>query len=182
MNVKRVTVAGVVIQSRRQLDVDAIGESKSRACLPRQHEGVSCRNFLSCTVRARRWGRSDRIFRIYVVINELRKVYEDVELQLEGFRRMGYGSLTFLTIPFLAVGLNRFASSAADVEGKCMLPLLREAFRIDIVIPHHRRVNERIWHSATGKLEVRETGVTEICLTHKDSVVVFREWSVAGVS
>src|SRR5258707_9822525 len=177
MNVKRVAVTGIVIQRRRQLDVEAIGESKSRACLPRQHEGVSCRNFLSCTVRARRWGRSDRIFRIYVVINELCEVCEDVELQFEGLTgRRRYDTLTFLTIPFLAVGLNRFAASAADVEGKCMLPLLREAFRIDILVPHHRRGYERVWHSSAGKLEVRETGVTEIRLAYEDAVVVFREW------
>src|SRR4030095_7184898 len=48
MNVKRVTVTGIVIQRRRQLDVNAVRESKSRACLPRQHEGVRYWNFLAC--------------------------------------------------------------------------------------------------------------------------------------
>ena len=48
---------------------------------------------------------------------------------------MRYDSLAFLAIPFLAVGLNRFAASAAEIEGKCVLPLLGEAFRIDVVVP-----------------------------------------------
>src|SRR5258705_13604148 len=117
MNVKRVTVTGIVIQRRRQLDVEAIGESKSRACLPRQHEGVACRNFLSCTVRVRRWGRSDRVFRINVVINELRKVYEDDELQLEGFSgRGGYDTFTPLPIPSIAIRLNGFPPTSAKIE------------------------------------------------------------------
>ena len=81
---------------------------------------------------------------------------------------MRYDSLTFL-----AVGLNRFAASAAKIESECVFPLLREAFRIDIVIPQHRRGYEWLWHSAAGKLEVRETRVTEICLAHEDSVVAF---------
>src|SRR4029077_7630217 len=105
------------------------------------------------------------------------EVREDVELQFVGFRNLGYNGLTVLAIPFLAVGLNRFAAPAAKVEGKCVLPLLRESFRIDIVVPQHRRGYERLWHSAAGKLEVRETGITEICLTHKYSVVHFCEWA-----
>ena len=124
-----------------------------------------------------RWVRPYRILRILIVINVLCEVCEDVELQFEGFRGRGYDGLTVLAIPFLAVGLNRFAASAAKVESKRVLPLLREAFRIDIVVPQHRRGYERLWHSAACKLEVRETRVTEICLTHKDSVVGFSEWA-----
>src|SRR4029077_3258931 len=39
MNVKRVAVAGVIIDCRRQLEVNVVGKSKSRSYLPRQHEG-----------------------------------------------------------------------------------------------------------------------------------------------
>src|SRR5258705_13129769 len=172
MNVKRDTVTGIVIQRRRQLDVEAIGESKSRACLPRQHEGVSCRNFLSCTVRVRRLGRSDRIFRIYLVINELRKVYEDVELQLERLT-LGYRGLRLFAVPPFTIRLDCSPPASANVERKRVLPLLREAFGVDILVPEHGRCHEGVWHSAAGKLEVWETGVTEIRLAYEDAVVVF---------
>src|SRR5262249_17384207 len=48
MNVKRVAVAGVVVQRRRQLDVNTVRERKSRSHLPRQHVGVREWNFLAC--------------------------------------------------------------------------------------------------------------------------------------
>src|SRR5262249_53675099 len=111
--------------------------------------------------------------------NELRSVYEEVQLELERLSgRRCYDALAFLAVTSLAVGLNRFAaSSAANVESKRMLPLLGEAFRIDIVVPQHRRGYERLWHSAACKLEVRETCVTEIRLAYEDSVVAFCEWA-----
>src|SRR6476619_6288383 len=78
MNVKRVAVAGVIIDCRRQLEVNVVGKSKSRTYLPRQHERVSGWNFLACLTTGRvgrkRWVRPYRIFRIFIVINELRKV------------------------------------------------------------------------------------------------------------
>ena len=83
-----------------------------------------------------------------IVINVLCEVCEDIELQFVGFRDFGYNGLTVLAIAFLAVGLNRFAASTAKVESKRVLPLLREAFRIDIVVPQHRRSYERLWHFA----------------------------------
>jgi hypothetical protein len=107
----------------------------------------------------------------------LGEVHEDVELELVRLSSRRYDTLTILTIPSLAVGLNRFAASTPKVESKRVLPLLREAFRIDIIVPQHRRGYERLWHSAACKLEIRETRVTEICLTHKDSVVAFCEWA-----
>src|SRR5882757_6513686 len=121
MNIKRVTVPGVVIERRRQLDINVVGKSKSRSYLPRQHKRVRRRNFLAClttVARRDRWIRPYRILRILIVINELSEVCENVELQFEGFRGMRYDRLTFLAIPFLAVGLNRFAASAAKVESK----------------------------------------------------------------
>src|SRR5262245_9468111 len=104
MNVKRVTVTGVVIERRRRLDVNAVRESKSCACLPRQHVGVRERNFLALlTARRDRWIRPDRILRILIVINELRSVDEEVELQFERFSSLGYDSLPFFAVSFLAV-------------------------------------------------------------------------------
>src|SRR5580765_4565311 len=180
MNVKRVTVTGVVIERRRQLDVNTIRESKSRARLPRQHERIRCRNFLAClttVARTDHWIRPYRILRILIVINELRSVHEDVELQfIRLSRRRCYG-FTLLTVSSLAIRLNGFTPTSAKVESKRVLPLLSQAFRIDIVVPQHRRGYERLWHSAACKLEVRETRVTEICLAHKDSVVAFCEWA-----
>src|SRR5262249_40333364 len=46
VGVERVTVAGVVVERRRQLDVNTVRERKSRPHLPCQHEGVRCRNLL----------------------------------------------------------------------------------------------------------------------------------------
>src|SRR5262249_6560115 len=154
----------VVIERRRQLNVDVVWESKSGACLPRQHERIRRRNFLACLITVARtdhWIRPYRILGILIVIDELGSVHEDVELQFERFRWRSYNGLAFLAVSFLAVGLNRFAASAADIEGKCVLPLLGEAFGIDVVIPEHRRGNERLRHSSARKLEVRDPGVTE---------------------
>src|SRR5262245_43722379 len=155
MNVKRVPVAGVVIECWRQLDVDAVWESNSCACLPRQHEGVRYWNFLACLITGTdRWIRPYRILRILIVINELRSVHEDVKLQFERLSgRRCYDSLTFLTVASFAVGLNGFTATSANIESKSVLILLSQAFRIDVVVPQHRRGYERLWHSAAGKLE-----------------------------
>src|SRR5262245_28236335 len=181
MNVKRGAVSGVIIERRRQLKVNVIGKSKSRIYLPRQHESIRCGNFLAClttgSVRRKRWVRPYRILRILIVINELRKVCENVELQFGRFT-LGYNSLAAFATLF-AIRLDCTAS-AAKVEGKRVLPLLRETFRIDIVIPYHRGRYERLWHSAAGKLEVRETRVTEICLAHEDAILVFCERTARG--
>ena len=115
MNVKRITIARVVIERRRQLEINAARKSKSRSYLPRQHECVRCRNFLAClitVVRTDHWIRPYRILRILIVINILCEVCEDVELQFVRFRGVGgYNTLTVLTIPSLAIRLNRLAAS-----------------------------------------------------------------------
>src|SRR5205807_10439769 len=121
--------------------------------------------------------RPNRILRVRIVIDVLREVYEDVELQFERFGSLRYNTLAFLTVTSFAVGLNGFAATSANIESKRVLPLLSQAFRIDIVVPQHRRGYERLWHSADRKLEVREPCVTEIRLAYKDSVVAFREWA-----
>ena len=67
-------------------------------------------------------------------VNELAEVREEIELQFErltGWRC--YDALTFFAL--LAIPLHGFAS-AAKLESERVLPLLRQAFRIDIVIPH----------------------------------------------
>src|SRR4029453_5842137 len=109
-------------------------------------------------------------------------VHEDVELQFEGLSsRRGYNTLAFLAVASFAVGLNGFAATAAaNIESKCVLPLFREPFGIDIVIPPHGGGVERLWHSAAGKLEVREARVTEIRLAHEDSVVALCKWATGG--
>src|SRR5262245_42055796 len=176
MNVKRVTVTSVVIQRGRRLDVNIVWEGKPCACLPRQHERVRCRNFLACLItvaRRDRWIGPYRIFGVFVVIDELRGIHEEVELQFFRFSRRCDNGFTVLAVPSLAGLLNCYNSTSAKVESKCVLPLLREAFRIDVVIPQHRRGYERLRHSASGKLEVRESGITEICLTNENSIVAF---------
>src|SRR5262245_10291239 len=178
MNVKRVTVTGVVIERRRRLDVNAVREGKPCACLPCQHVRVRERNFLVCLttglVRRERWIRPNRVLGILVVINELRSVDEEVELQFERLSGRCDNGLTFLAVPSFTVRLNGFAAtSATNVKSKRVLPLLRETFRIDVVVPQHRRGYERLWHSAPGKLDIRETRVTEISLADEDSVVPF---------
>src|SRR5262249_27936776 len=102
------------------------------------------------------------------------EVCKDIELQFERLT-LGDNSLPVFTI---RLGCS---TSAAKIESKRVLPLLREALWIDVVIPQQRCGYERLWHFAAGKFEVRETCVTEVCLAHKDSVVVFRKWSVIRV-
>src|SRR5215475_355491 len=106
MNVKRITVTSVVIQRGRRLDVNAVWEGKPCACLPRQHERVRCRNFLACLItvaRRDRWIGPYRIFGVFVVIDELRGIHEEVELQFFRFSRRCDNGFTVLAVPSLAV-------------------------------------------------------------------------------
>src|SRR5262245_18878630 len=181
MNVKRIAVAGVVIERRRQLDVNVVRESKPRACLPRQHERVGCRNFLACLITVARtddWIRPYRILGVLIVIHVLCGVHEDVQLKFEWLAGLRcYHAFSFLAVASFAIRLNGFTAATANIESKRVLILFREAFRIDVIVPQHRRRYERLRHSASRKLEVRETGVTEIRLAYEDSVVAFCEWT-----
>src|ERR1700757_272037 len=81
---------------------------------------------------------SERIFRVRIVINELREVREDVDFE------PGLGwSLWEDTFPILAVGRWCCFSSA---KCKRMFVLLGQSFWIDVWVPHHQRGHERVRH------------------------------------
>src|SRR4029077_2285213 len=62
---------------------------------------------------------------------------------------------------------------------KCAFPLLGQAFRIDVWVPHHPRGYERVRHSAASKDKAGEALVTAVRLADVDGVAVFFEWSAA---
>src|SRR5882762_9344415 len=69
--VKGVAVAGVVIDGRRKLKVNCFGKVNFRAELPAEHVGVGLRYAIG------RW--PERVLGIFVVVNELRKVGEEID-------------------------------------------------------------------------------------------------------
>src|SRR3954449_9270539 len=98
MDVKRVAVAGVIVERRRKLEVNNVREFKSRAHLPSQQESVVVWGELSlpgCRLRCS-WPRADWIFRILIVVNELTEVCEKVELQEWLGWRPGYNGFAIL--------------------------------------------------------------------------------------
>ncbi len=58
-----------------------------------------------------------------------------------------------------------------------MFPLFRQAFRIDVVIPHHSSIDEWVRHSAAGERKAGEAFVASVCLADKDTVIPFCERS-----
>ena len=171
MDVKRVAVAGVVVEGRRELEVRDVREIKLRSDLPAEHECIGKRHLLSLTAywlrRCR--GRSNWVCRVRIVINKLTEVCEDVDFhQRFRWRWRGY------IFPVLAVG-HWLRCSATD--GERVFPLFRQAFRIDVVIPHHSSIDERVRHSAAGERKAGEAFVTSVCLADKDAVIPFCERS-----
>ncbi len=83
MDIKRVAVAGVIVERRRKLEVNDVRELKSCPHLPFQKERIVVRDFLSfAAYRLRNCRlRANWIFRVGVVINKLPEISEDIELQ-----------------------------------------------------------------------------------------------------
>src|SRR5436305_5376205 len=171
MHVKRVAVAGVVVEGWRELEVRNVREIKLCPDLPAEHECIGVRGELSLTAywlrRCR--ARANWVCRVRIVINKLTEVCEDVDFhQRFRWRWRGY------IFSVLAVGHWRRCSAT---DGERVFPLLGQPFRVDVVVPHHSRVDERVRHSAAGKRKAGEALVTAICLADKDAVIPLREWS-----
>ena len=97
MDVKVVAVAGVIVERRRKLDVKKVREFKFRPHLPSEHKRVGSRGELSfaCHRLRRCRGRTDWIFWVFVVVNELAKVCEEIESEerLRWWRHNGFSVL-----------------------------------------------------------------------------------------
>src|SRR5215475_14185682 len=91
MNVKRVAVAGVIVERRCELNVNIVREGDPCADLPREQKRVRIGDQLgpadSSDLTGCGGAPTERIFRVRIVVNELRKIHEDVDLELERFRR-----------------------------------------------------------------------------------------------
>src|SRR2546430_11517888 len=171
MHVKRVAVAGVVVEGWRELEVRNVREIKLCPDLPAEHECIGVRGELSLTAywlrRCR--ARANWVCRVRIVINKLTEVCEDVDFhQRFRWRWRGY------IFPVLAVG-HWLRCSATD--GERVFPLFRQTFRIDVVIPHHSSIDERVRHFAAGECKSGEAFVASICLADKDAVIPFCERS-----
>src|SRR6266542_1433570 len=125
MGVKRVAVAGVVVQGWCKLEVRDVREIKLRPDLPAEHESIGVRGELSLTAYwLRRCGTwANWVCRVNIVIDKLTGVRKDVDFhQRFGWRWRGY------VFPVLAVGHWRRCSAT---DGERMFPLFGQAFRID---------------------------------------------------
>src|SRR5712671_4272035 len=60
-----------------------------------------------------------------------------------------------------------------------MLPLFRDAFRIDVRVPNHRSRDEWVLHAAGGKRNVADAFVAKISLADVEAVAPLREWTTA---
>src|SRR5262249_7559259 len=171
MDVKRVAVAGVVVESWRELEVYDVREIKLRSNLPAEQECVGVRRKLSLTAYwlRRRRPRANWVCRVGIVINKLTEVRKNVDFQQWLWGRPCNG------LAVLAV--DRLWCSAADRER--VFPLLGQAFRVDVVIPHHSRIDKRVRHSAAGERKAREAFVASVCLADKDAIIPFCERSAA---
>src|SRR5262245_37986336 len=150
MYVERVAVASVVVESWRELEVHDVRKSKLRSNLPAEHECIGKRDLLSLTASVRRTGRryywlrrcrgwSNWVRRVRIVIDKLTIVREDVDFQ----PRFRWRCRRYI-FPVFTVG-DRLCCSATD--GERVFPLLRQSFRINVVIPDHSRIHERVRHS-----------------------------------
>src|SRR5215475_1220972 len=182
MDVKRVAVAGVVVESWCELEVHNVRKSELRSYLPAEHECIGKRGLLSLTASVRRtgcryyWlrrcrGWSNWVRRVGIVIDKLAKVREDVDFQ----PRFRWRWRRYI-FPVFTVG-DRLCCSATD--GERVFPLFSQPFRVNVVIPDHSRIHERVRHSASSKRKVREAFVTSIRLADEDAVVTLCEWSAA---
>src|SRR6266513_2701459 len=178
MHVKRVAVAGVVVEGWRELEVRNVREIKLCPDLPAEHECIGVRGELSLTAywlrRCR--ARANWVCRVRIVINKLTKVCEDGDFyQLFRWRWWRH------VFPILAVGS---WSGFSATDGESVFPLLRQAFNVNVVVPYQARSNERVRKSATGQGSARETLITEISLSHGNAIValVKRAVAVAGIT
>src|SRR2546421_12728906 len=124
MHVKRVAVAGVVVEGWRELEVRNVREIKLCPDLPAEHECIGVRGELSLTAywlrRCRTW--ANWVCRVNIVIDKLTEVREYVDFH-ERFRWRWWRHI----FPVFAVG-HRCCCSTTD--GERVFPLLGSAFRI----------------------------------------------------
>src|SRR6266403_4752626 len=144
MNVKRVAVAGVIVDRRRDLEKEVVrGKREPRSSLPRQKKRVRVRDQLgpanSSNLPCRGRARPERIFRIGVVVDELREIDEEIELQLK--RLLGCRRYDPFSTLFAVRFRGGYCRSAAEFKVVAMLPLLGQTFWIDVRVPNHRRVH-----------------------------------------
>src|ERR1700736_2561842 len=129
-------------------------------------------------VSGRRRPRPERIRRICIVVNELGEVGEEIDLQFERLSRWLWRDDVLTTL--LAVALRRFSFAATEREVESVFPLFGKALRVDVGIPNHQRVDERVRHSATGYGYVLKPFVAKISLADEDAVTILCEWSAGG--
>src|SRR5262249_1745179 len=115
VDVKCVAVASIVIESRCKLDIKIEWKIEFRSDLPREQERVGIRNQLMAPVCSCCGPRSERILRVRIVVDELSKVCEQVELR----ERLWCGPRYNLAV--LAVGRRRRRFSS---KHECVFPLL----------------------------------------------------------
>jgi len=116
------------------------------------------------------WTRANWICRVSIVINKLTEVREDVDFH-ERLRRRGRNGF-----PIFAVG---GWSSCPATNSERMFPLLGQTFRVDVVIPHHQRPDERVRHAPAGKRKARKAFVASVRLANEDAVVPLCERSAS---
>src|SRR6266550_7406001 len=172
MAVKGVAISGVVIKNRSYLEVEVLGEIEPRADLPRHQPGIR----VWIQPSAGTASPPERILGIGIVVNKLREIREDIDLEFPGFsRRLGNGE-SFIV---LGIGLLRLSQAAfAKAKGERMFPLFSRPFRINIGIPYHQGRYERVRHSAAGKRDVAKTLITKVGLPYEDAVIILGERAV----
>src|SRR5207302_389978 len=62
-----------------------------------------------------------------------------------------------------------------------MFPLLGQAFRIDVSVPHHQRGDNRVRHLSASQRNIGEASIAQINLTNVDTVAVLGEGSIIAV-
>src|SRR4030095_8194369 len=81
MDVKRVAVAGVIVEGRCELEVRDVRKVKLRSDLPAKHECVGKRGILGLTAywlrRCRTW--ANRLCPVSILVNKLTEVREYVD-------------------------------------------------------------------------------------------------------
>src|SRR5215475_12772653 len=136
MDVKRVAVAGVVVESWCELAEHNVRKSELRSYLPAEHECIGKRDLLSLTASGRRtvrryyWLRRRRgwpnwVRWVGIVIDKLTKVCEEVDFQ----PRFRWRWRRYI-FPVFTVG-DRLCCSATD--GERVFPLFGQAFRVNVV-------------------------------------------------
>src|SRR4029077_5153811 len=171
MDVERVAVAGVVVEGWRELEVRDVRKIELRPDLPAEQECIGGRHLLSLTAYWLRRCRTsaNRVCRVGIVINKLTEVCEDIDF----YQRFRWRWRRYV-FPVLTVGhWRRYCAT----DGERVFPLLSQAFRINVVVPHHSRGDERVRHSAASKRKAREALVTAICLADEDAVATLCERS-----